>query len=126
MGKYKLTIWFISLFTFYFLVRFVRKNWLEAPAFIKYHLTDLIFVPTMCIFALIILRFVKRNNSISISSTLIFTQVAIVSIYFEWFLPKYRSHIHPYTSDIWDVFMYVLGGFIFLYLQRRFFTRQNL
>lgn len=122
MGKNKLTIWFIGFFTFYVLVRFVRTNWIDAPLFIKYYLTDLLFVPTMCLFALIIIRFIKRDKTITISLGLIFTQVALVSIYFEWYLPKFQSHVHPYTSDLWDVLLYVLGGFLFWKLQKKFFS----
>lgn len=123
MGKNKLTIWFIGFFAFYFLVRYVRTHWIDAPNFVKYYLTDLLFVPTMCLFALLLLRLIKRDKTISISFGLIFTQVALVSIYFEWYLPTYKRHIHPYTSDLWDVAMYILGGILFWVLQKRFFTK---
>jgi hypothetical protein len=123
MGKYKLTFWFFGFYGFYFLVRFIRTNWVDAPLFIKYYLTDLLFVPTMCLFALIIIRFLKRDNTITISPALIFTQIVLVSIYFEWYLPKYKSHIHPYTSDLWDVLMYILGGFLFWRLQKKFYSK---
>jgi hypothetical protein len=74
----------------------------------------------MCLFALIIIRLIKCDKTIVISTGMIFIQVLLVSVYFEWYLPKYKSHVHPYTSDLWDVVMYVLGGILFWGLQQRF------
>ncbi len=120
MGKNKVLPWFFGFFGLYFIVRYIRANWLDAPSFIRYYFTDLLFVPTMCLFALFFVRLLKRDQKLTISLPLIFVQILLVSLYFEWYLPNYRSHIHPYTSDAWDVLMYVLGGLIFWRLQKKF------
>jgi hypothetical protein len=118
MANRRIIISFFSLFGLYFIARFLRQNWAEAPLFLRFYFTDLLFVPTMCWSALFVVRWVKRNNSITISPVLIFIQVILVSIYFEWYLPNYKSHLHPYTSDYWDVLMYGLGGLIFWWWQK--------
>lgn len=103
----------------YFIVRFLRINSPELPTFIRFYLTDLLFIPTMGFFALIFVRILKRDVTIKITAPSLFIQVLLVSIYFEWYLPNYSSTSHWYTSDFIDVLMYVFGGFIFLWMQRK-------
>lgn len=121
MGKRKLIFWFLGFMTLYFITRYLRTEYPGLPSFFKYQFTDLLFVPTMCIFALMVVRWLKRDQTITISIGLVALQVILVSYYFEVYLPNYKSHIHPYTFDVWDMVMYVLGGFFFLLLQRKFF-----
>jgi hypothetical protein len=111
--------WFVSIMLVYFVVRCVRMKALLNSDFINFHLTDLLFVPAMCLFALMAVRWVKRDDSIVIKSWMVGVQIVFVSVYFEWYLPNYKSQIHPYTSDLADVLMYVFGGGIFLMIQRR-------
>ena len=114
MVKFRPHIYFVAIMLFYFLVRYIRID-VDSPAsFVEFYLTDLLFVLAMSLFALIFVRLLKRDATIKISPLLVFIQVALVSIYFEVYLPKITS----YVSDPIDVLMYVLGGFIFLLLQR--------
>lgn len=114
MVKFRPHIYFVAIMFFYFLVRYIRID-ADSPAhFVEFYLTDLLFVPAMSLFALIFVRMLKRDATIKISPLLVFIQVVLVSIYFELYLPKMTS----YVSDPIDVLMYVLGGFIFLLLQR--------
>lgn len=119
MVKMRAVTWFVSIMIVYFVVRYVRMMALLNSDFINFHLTDLLFVPAMCLFALIAVRWIKKDDSISIKPWMVGVQIVFVSVYFEWYLPNYRSQIHPYTSDITDVLMYFLGGVIFLMIQRR-------
>lgn len=118
MAKYKPHFWFIGLMSFYFFVRYIRVNVEGMPDFIRFYLTDLIFVPTMCCFALIFVRILKRDTTITISPVLVLMQTLFVSIYFEWYLPTYKGRIGWYTSDPWDIVMYFCGAFLFLVIQR--------
>ncbi|MGJ8661622.1 MAG: hypothetical protein ACSHXL_06265 [Bacteroidota bacterium] len=118
MVKNKVLGWFMGFFGLYFIVRYIRANWLEAPSFIQYYFTDLLFVPTMCLFALFFVRLLKRDQTLKISPALILIQVVLVSVYFEWYLPNYQNHVHPYTSDTLDIVMYIIGGIIFWRLQK--------
>ncbi len=103
----------------YFAVRYVRSAYDLAPDFVRYYLTDLMFVPTMGIFALIVVRYLKRDSTIRIPAFVVFVQVVLVSMFFEWYLPNYSGKVGWYTADMVDVLMYFFGGFIFLFAQKR-------
>jgi len=114
MVKYRPIIFFLCLMTVYFLVRWALI--FGETGVLRWYFTDLLFVPAMCTFALIGVRFLKRDHSIRITWRQVFLQVLVVSFYFEWYLPAEDS---KYTSDPWDVVMYIIGGFVFLFVQRR-------
>lgn len=122
MVKWRPHIVFVLLMMFYLIVRFLRVKHPELPSFFKFQITDLIFVPAMCCFALIFIRFFKRDSSLLIPWYSVLIQVLIVSVLFEWYLPKFGYADNIYTSDILDVIMYFLGGGIFILLQRFFFA----
>lgn len=117
MGNKKAFVYFIGVMTIYFLIRYLRTA-ISLPDFFRFHFTDLLFVPAMALFALIILRFIKKDEKLTIPFWTIFLQVVLVSFYFEFYLPNYQSHVHPYTSDPFDVLMYFVGGGMFVLLQR--------
>lgn len=98
----------------YFLVRWALI--FGETGILRWYLTDLLFVPAMCTFALILVRLIKRDPTLTIPARNIFFQVFAVSVYFEWYLPNQNA---KYTSDPWDIVMYVLGGFLFLLVQKR-------
>lgn len=118
MVKYKAHIYFLLIMCCYFGVRLIRLEFEDLPHFVRFYLTDLLFVPAMALFALIAVRFFKRNPELKISPILVFVQVILVSIYFEWYLPNYSTKEHWYTADAWDILMYAIGGVAFLGLQR--------
>ena len=115
MVRYRPHIYFVAIMISYFLVRYIRID-LETPGhFVEYYLTDLLFVPAMSLFALILVRAIKRDPQITISALLVFIQVVLISLYFEWYLPSRTA----YTADLIDVVMYLLGGILFLLIQKR-------
>jgi len=119
MVKRKAYFWFGGIMAGYFIVRTLRTTCPELPDFVRFHLTDLLFVPAMSLFALILIRKIKKDDCLRIPFWTVLLQVVLVSIYFEYYLPVFRSHVHPYTSDPIDVVMYFLGGFLFMALQWR-------
>lgn len=114
MVKYRAFLFFSALMTVYFLVRWALI--FGDTGFLRWYLTDLLFVPAMCTFALMVVRRMKRAPKITIPARNIYLQVLVVAIYFEWYLPSQDSN---YTSDPWDVVMYLIGGFLFLWIQRK-------
>jgi len=119
MVRFRPHFYFLGLMFAYLLVRYLRVSVDMLPDFFRFYLTDLLFVPTMSIFALIAVRLLKRDRTLRIPAHYVFIQVVLVSLFFEWYLPNYSSKAHWYTSDLLDVLMYVIGGFLFLLLQRR-------
>jgi hypothetical protein len=103
----------------YFIVRFIRIISPEAPDFIRFYLTDILFIPAMALFGLIFGRFIKNDYTIKISPLLLLFQTILITFYFEYYLPFYSSRASEYTSDLWDVLMYFIGAVLFLLLQRR-------
>lgn len=119
MVRFRAHIYLTAIMLLYFVIRYLRVNVDNPSDFLRYHLTDLLFVPAMGFFALILIRIIKRDKTITISPLLVFIQVVLVSVYFEWYLPNYSpKRFEWYTSDLVDVAMYFLGGVIFLALQR--------
>lgn len=102
----------------YFIVKYFQP--FIDNAFIDNYFTDLLFVPAMSLFALIGVRFVKRDNTITIPLYLILIQTILVGLYFELYLPTQVAITGKYTSDPIDVLMYITGGGLFFVVQRQF------
>ena len=117
MVKWRAHIAFILFMSAYFLTRYLRSTVEHLPDFVRFHLTDLLFVPAMSLFALIILRFTRRDRTLTIHWLSVAIQVVIVSIYFEWYLPNNSPKGHTHVADNVDCLMYVFGGILFLLLQ---------
>jgi hypothetical protein len=122
-GKYIPHILFLVIMTIYFITRVVRVT--SDVLFIKYYLTDLLFVPAMCLFALIFTRLIRRDSTLLIPSLYVFIQVILVSLFFEWYLPKHGMYGNTYTADPYDAVMYFVGGIIFIVLQRTILKKEN-
>lgn len=103
--------------TLYFLTRIARDTWTDLPQFFRFHFTDLLFVPCMCLVGLITVRYIKRNPIAVIPWYLVFLQTAIITYYFEYYLPRNCTGLSCYQFDYIDIVMYFLGGFLFLWLQ---------
>ncbi len=71
----------------------------------------------MSLFALIVLRFTRRDPALTISWVSVVIQVIIVTVYFEWYLPNNSPEGHIHIADSVDCLMYILGGILFLVLQ---------
>lgn len=120
MAKFKAHINFVFIMLLYLIARYLRVGLDDAPDFIRYHFTDLLFIPAMGLFALIFVRFIKRDRTITIPWFYVLIQVVLVSLYFEWYLPNYSAKgLEWYTPDMIDVSMYFLGGGFFLLIQRK-------
>jgi hypothetical protein len=113
MVNRQLIKWIIALFMLYFLLRWMRTSFPELPDLIKFQLTDLLFVPLMGNVAWLGTRFMKGNPKLQLPWFYGFVLSGFASLYFEWYLPSYRTDLHPYTSDILDVLMYFIGGLMF-------------
>lgn len=93
-------------------VYFLQQIKITLPVLINNYLNDFLFVPIVLSLIQFIIRIFKRNRQFKIPTYTIFLIVIYYSIYFEFFLPKYKER---YTSDLIDILMYTSGG-IFFYL----------
>ena len=125
MVKYRAHIAFVFIMSTYFLTRYLRENFPNLPDFFRYHFTDLLFVPAMSLFALIIIRFMKRDATISIQWWAVTLQVLIITFYFEWYLPNNPPEGHIHISDWVDILMYTVGGVLFILAQPFLTPRPN-
>lgn len=122
MHKFNVHSWFILLMIFYFGCRILRTTMNDLPIFLKNHFTDLLFVPVMCLFSIVILRLIRKDTSLIIPWYAVMLQTIFISYYFEYYLPNQQNN--PYVGDVIDVFWYFIGALFYLILQRynfRFF-----
>lgn len=114
MVRSRATYLFFGLMTLYFLVRWFYL--FGTTGILRWYLTDLLFVPAMCTFALILIRWIKNDRFLRIHWSSVALQVITVSWYFEWYLPGQDI---KYTADPLDTVMYICGGALFLLVQKR-------
>ena len=117
MVKYRAPLVFLGIMILYFVIRFIRAHFV-TPDFIEFYFTDLLFVPAMGVFSLIFVRLIKREPEAVIPIGAVLFQTLLISAYFEWYLPFYSGK-YGHTSDLIDVVMYILGGGLFILLQRK-------
>ena len=86
--------------------------------FFSNHFTDLLFIPLVSFIGLLVVQALKRDKSLRISIGQTAILVVLSSLYFEWYLPSYSANKNWYTSDLLDCIMYLIGGGMFLLLQR--------
>jgi hypothetical protein len=78
----------------------------------SFYIGDLLCIPLVLGLTLILMQIIYSTNQIRVSTSQIIITVIIFSLMFEWVLPKY---LFIGTSDPKDIFMYVIGGFMFYY-----------
>ena len=118
MVKYRAHIFFALIMLAYVVVRVIRARVPDLSPFIRYYLTDLLFVPAMGLFALIVIRWQRKDARLLIPWYAIAVQVVLVSMYFEWYLPRNTPEGHLHVTDTVDCLMYACGGVLFFGLQR--------
>ena len=116
MVKYRIHTTILIIIGLYWLSKLISNHIYNT--FIFNYFTDLLFVPFISFIGLLGVHVIKRDVTLKISIGQIAILVIACSLYFEWFLPNYSVNKLWYTSDLWDCLMYIIGGAIFLILQR--------
>lgn len=104
----------LSLLTFIG-VQILKFFSVSNPTWIFHYLNDFLTIPLVAMVSLHGVWWIKKDRSIRLNIFTVFSLVILFSFYFEYYLPQQS---YRYTADIWDVFCYVLGGFVFLLLQK--------
>lgn len=89
----------------------------ELPGFIRFYVNDFLIVPIVLSICLYILRWSRANKKYCIPIWGILYVSLFYSLVFEFFLPQTNIR---YTSDIIDVVLYFVSGFLFYYLQKEY------
>jgi hypothetical protein len=96
---------------------FLINYWLQAQgissAFTRNYLDDLLAMPIILYLTQSLMRLLYKNHDFKLDISMLILGFLMVSIGFEWVLPKYFEHL---TSDFWDVLCYALGTVIFYFL----------
>jgi len=117
MVRYRPHITLVVLMLIYLLIRLLRVEVTGIPTFVRYYLTDLLFLPVLCLAALVVIRYLKRDAHLQIPVPYVFLQATLISLYFEWYLPVYPIGQNHYTGDILDVGMYFSGALAYCIIQ---------
>ncbi|MBN9293350.1 MAG: hypothetical protein J0G96_05155 [Flavobacteriia bacterium] len=121
MDKSRKACFFLLFVTaLYIVIRLLRFYSLTNSYFIRFHLTDLLFIPVQLTFTLIFLRYIKRNHSLTLPTVFVWVNFILMSTLFEWYLPVCRNSPEQ-TADATDVLMYFAGTLLFIFLQKRRF-----
>ena len=120
MAKFRPHIAFVSIMFSYIIIRFVRSHY-DVNEFVQGHLTDLLFVPAMFCFTLIIMRWFKKDEHFLIAPWMLIVQTGLIAYYFEFYLPENGREGHIHISDWLDVLMYGIGCLVYLILQMTWF-----
>tara|TARA_R110002012_G_scaffold283304_2_gene473634 strand:- start:92850 stop:93158 length:309 start_codon:yes stop_codon:yes gene_type:complete len=88
---------------------------IEGPDWLFYHLNDFLLIPILAIVGLHTVWLLHKDRSIRLNIFTIFSLVLLFAFVFEYYLPKQS---YRYTSDLWDVIAYFLGGVVFYLLQK--------
>ncbi len=93
-----------------FLINYILQNRGYSNAFSRNYLDDLLAMPIILYLAQILMRLVYQNKALKLDLTMHLYGFALVSIAFEWILPRYYVHL---TADYWDIACYALGTITF-------------
>jgi len=88
----------------------------QLPLVINNYLNDFLIIPIVLSISLYILRFTKNDKYYKIPLLIILFLCIGYSYFFEKIMPKISNR---YTADFFDVLVYFLGGFWFLFLQKQ-------
>jgi len=102
--------WFYLSLWLLFIIHQLLDGLRLSNSFFRSYLDDLLVVPIVLPFTLVLLRlvFYRKIRFLNIFMTISF--VLLLSILFEVILPKENA---LYTADLWDVFCYTIGGIVF-------------
>lgn len=88
---------------------------IPVPGFFSHYFADLLCMPLLLSFALLSMRWFRGENDRQLPWSMVLVAIVYVSLVFELVLPAFFKR---YTSDVWDVVMYGLGGVLFFVFQK--------
>lgn len=111
MRRYFLLIALSIVYTIHLYLKFSKA---AVPAFFSHYFADLLCMPLLYSYVLLFMRWFRGEPNLQLSAAMTVVGVVYVGMVFEFVLPFFFNR---YTADIWDVWMYAIGGTVFYYLQ---------
>ncbi|PKD21173.1 hypothetical protein APR41_12220 [Salegentibacter salinarum] len=85
------------------------------PDLINFYLADFLCMPIVLSICLFTVQFLKKDKSLRLNLITVLSVFVMYAIYFEVILPPLHWR---YTADILDVLLYLIGSFVFYFLQK--------
>lgn len=91
---------------------------IQLPHWTRFYLNDFLCMPIVLSICLMILRIVKKTESLYVPFVAVLALSTYFTLHFEWLMPHYSER---YTSDFIDVILYFSGAILFYIFQKRLF-----
>lgn len=111
-----LLTYFIVSVGLYFLVHFFRFLNQPLPLLINSYLTDFLCMPIVLTICLVGVRAIKKIPDFKLTLSMIVGMTVFYAVLFELILPMFYPIYH---ADFVDLFMYVLGAFMYFLIWRK-------
>lgn len=98
-----------------FVMNYVLQSIAISTPFTRNYLDDLLAMPLIFYLTQTLMRLIYRDKHFKLDVPMLILGFLMVSIGFEWLLPKYIEHL---TADNWDVLCYAIGTIFFYILNR--------
>lgn len=92
-----------------------QQFFIPLPRIINHYVNDFLIIPIVLTTCLFLLRKIKNDKNYQIPFWIIVYLCIGFALFFEFYLPTYHNR---YTSDIIDVILYFVSGFVYYYLQK--------
>ena len=114
MNRYTTYYFYFSLLVGSLVYSFQKFTAIQVPMYLNNYLNDFLFTPIILFVCLKVIIAIKRDIQYRLPLWIILYVCLMVSLAFEYYFPKILMR---YTSDLIDVLLYFLSGFLFYFLQ---------
>lgn len=90
----------------------------SLPDWINFYVNDFLCMPIVLSLCLVVLRIIKKDETLYVPLIVVLALTVYFSLYFEWLMPQLNTR---YTSDVMDVVLYFISATIFFKLQKKLF-----
>jgi hypothetical protein len=110
-----LNLLLFAVFALVFVANYILQHFEISSNFSRNYLDDLLAMPVILYLAQLLMRWIYRRPELVLDNLMLLDGFLMVSLSFEWILPKYYMHL---TADFWDVICYAIGTLAFFILNR--------
>lgn len=91
---------------------------IQLPNWMHFYLNDFLCMPIVLSICLMILRILKKTESLYVPFAPVLALSLYFAIHFEWLMPQFNQR---YTGDFVDVILYFFSAMLFYVFQKRLF-----